>query len=128
MSSDRFLPRRRGWRVLHGGECDLVFPHIDAIICAAAATVCNTSTAASTTNFASTVADRGAKESPPPWDRAEITARDTSLCLIYLDLCRNDYRSQRECYEPFAVMTLCEILEQRQIVVEKKIVYATLMH
>jgi len=37
MSSDRFLPRRRGWRVLHGGECDLVFPHIDAITCAAAA-------------------------------------------------------------------------------------------
>ena len=48
--------------------------------------------------------------------------------LTLLGLGRNNYRSQRECYEPFAVMTLCEILEQRQIVVEKKIVYATLMH
>ena len=48
--------------------------------------------------------------------------------LAHLGLGRNGYRSQRECYESFAVMTLCVILEQRQIVVEKKIVYATLMH
>ena len=57
--------------------------------------------------------------------------------LTHLGLGRNGYRSQREWYEPFAAMTLCEILEERQIVVEKKIgqivvekkiVYATLMH